>query len=179
MSTSSDSIQPAKLDEHQERVEGDTNLSPLRQSYQQACLDEATHQLLAEDAEYFLHQSLSTPCLDALVECEGVYLHDVSGRKLMDFHGNGVHHVGFRNEYVISAVKEQLEQMPFCTRRYTNDRAVALARKNARNHPGESRQSSFCAGWHERHWNGDEAVEIGDATVQNDLDVGIVSRGVD
>lgn len=146
MSTSSDSVRPAKLDEHQERVEGDTNLSPLRQAYQEKCLNAATHELLAEDAEFFLHQSLSTPCLDALVECEGVYLHDVSGRKLMDFHGNGVHHVGFRNEYVINAVKEQLETMPFCTRRYTNDRAVALARKMREITPGNLDKVLFAPG---------------------------------
>jgi 4-aminobutyrate aminotransferase len=125
------------LDEHQERVEGDTNRSPLRDRYQATYLDQATRDLLAEDAEYFLHQSLSTPCLDALVEAEGIYLHDVAGRKLMDFHGNGVHQVGFRNPYVVQAIKDQLDQMPFCTRRYTNLRAVELARKLREITPGD------------------------------------------
>jgi 4-aminobutyrate aminotransferase len=118
--------EPARLDEHQERVEGDTNQSLRRREYQKRCLDGATMDVLAEDAEYFLHQSLSTPCLDALVEVEGIYLHDVTGRRIMDFHGNGVHQVGFRNPRVMQAAKDQMDTMPFCTRRYTNPRAKKL-----------------------------------------------------
>ena len=83
-----------------------------------------------------MHQSLSTPCIDALVAAEGIYLHDVSGRKIMDFHGNGVHHVGFRNPRVVQAVKDQLDELPFCTRRYTNAKAVQLARKLRQITPG-------------------------------------------
>lgn len=137
---------PARIDEHQERVEGDTNRSPLRAKYQQENLDEATHQLLEEDAEYFLHQSLSTPCIDALVEAEGVYLHDVSGRKIMDFHGNGVHHLGFRHPRVMQAVRDQLETLPFCTRRYTNSVAVDLARKLREIAPGNLDKVLFAPG---------------------------------
>ena len=119
----------SQIDEHQERIEGDTNRSPLRAEYQNEFLDDATRSLLAEDERYFLHQSLSTPCIDGIVEAENIYLHDVGGRKLMDFHGNGVHHVGFRNRRVLQAVKEQMDRLPFCTRRYTNPSAVALAKK--------------------------------------------------
>ncbi len=129
-------MRPARIDEHQERIEGDTNLSAQRAEYQRRCLDEPTHQSLAEDAEYFLHQSLSTPCIDSLVAAEGIYLTDLSGRRLMDFHGNGVHHVGFRNPRVIQAVKKQLDELPFCTRRYTNERAIQLARKLREITPG-------------------------------------------
>jgi 4-aminobutyrate aminotransferase len=137
---------PARLDEHQERVEGDTNVSPLREAYQSKHLNEASRELLAEDAEYFLHQSLSTPCLDVLVEAEGIYLHNSTGRKLMDFHGNGVHHVGFRNADVLAAVKDQLDRMPFCTRRYTNSRAIELARKLAGITPGNLNKVLFAPG---------------------------------
>ncbi len=105
--------------------------------YQRRCLDAATHELLAEDAAYFLHQSLSTPCIDALVAAEGIYLHDLTGRKIMDFHGNGVHHVGFRNPRVVQAVKDQLDELPFCTRRYTNAKAIQLARKMGQITPGD------------------------------------------
>lgn len=142
----SDPVQPARLDEHQERVEGDTNQSPLRQAYQSKHLDARTHEILAEDGEYFLHQSLSTPCIDVLEEAEGVYLHNASGRKLMDFHGNGVHHVGFRNPRVIEAVKQQLDRMPFCTRRYTNQPAIDLARKMREITPGKLSQALFAPG---------------------------------
>ncbi len=137
---------PARLDEHQERIEGDTNQSPLRARYQADHLDDATRRVLAEDAEYFLHQSLSTPCIDALVEAEGIYLHDVAGRKIMDFHGNGVHHVGFRNPAVVQAVKDQLDVMPFCTRRYTNERTVQLARKMREITPGRLDKVLFAPG---------------------------------
>ncbi|MDG2382014.1 MAG: aspartate aminotransferase family protein [Pirellulaceae bacterium] len=137
---------PARIDEHQERIEGDTNRSPLRSEYQQQNLDAATHQILDEDAEYFLHQSLSTPCIDALVEAEGIYLHDVAGRKIMDFHGNGVHQLGFRHPRVMQAVKDQLEVLPFCTRRYTNPVAVALAKKLREIAPGNLDKVLFAPG---------------------------------
>jgi 4-aminobutyrate aminotransferase len=140
------SPRPARLDEHQERIEGDTNQSAERSRYQAQFLDDATRRVLAEDAEYFLHQSLSTPCIDALVEAEGIYLHDVAGRKIMDFHGNGVHHVGFRNRFVIERVKQQLDRMPFCTRRYTNQPAIDLARKLREITPGDLGKVLFAPG---------------------------------
>ena len=138
--------QPTAIDEHQERIEGDTNRSPRRIAYQQEFLDETTHRVLAEDAEHFLHQSLSTPCIDAIVEAEGIYLHDVSGRKIMDFHGNGVHQVGFRHPRVMQAVKDQIDVMPFCTRRYTNQVAVSLAQRLAEVTPGALSKVLFAPG---------------------------------
>ena len=66
--------------------------------------------------------------------------------KLMDFHGNGVHHVGFRNPHVMQAVKDQLDRMPFCTRRYTNQRAVDLARKMREITPGDLDKVLFAPG---------------------------------
>lgn len=139
-------IQPVRLDEHQERVEGDTNQSVRRREYQQRCLNRETLDLLEEDAELFLHQSLSTPCLDAIVEVEGIYLHDVSGRRIMDFHGNGVHQVGFRNPKVMQAAKDQIDTMPFCTRRYTNGRAVEFAKKLRDVTPGNLDRVLFAPG---------------------------------
>ncbi|ARA94228.1 aspartate aminotransferase family protein [Rhodothermaceae bacterium RA] len=111
------------------RSEGDLNLSPHRQAWQTRHLDETARRLVEDDARYFLHQALSTPCLNALQACEGPYIEDVQGRRLLDFHGNNVHQVGFRHPRVMQAVVEQLQTLPFCTRRYTNDRAVALAKK--------------------------------------------------
>ena len=68
--------------------------------------------------KYFLHQSLSTPCLNVLEASDGIYLEDLQGRKIMDFHGNSVHQVGHGNKRVIAAIKEQLDTLPFCPRRY-------------------------------------------------------------
>jgi 4-aminobutyrate aminotransferase len=71
----------------------------------------------------------------------------------MDFHGNNVHQVGFGNPEVIAAVKRQLDELAFCTRRYTNRTAVDLARKLAELAPGRLKKSLFCPG-------GAEAVGI-------------------
>src|SRR5262245_17914334 len=77
---------------HALQSEGDLNLSPNRAGWESE-LDEATRGWLGEDARYFLHQSLSTPCLDVLAKCEGSYIEDLAGRRFLDFHGNNVHHV--------------------------------------------------------------------------------------
>ena len=110
-------------------AEGDINLSPLRREWDAAHIGPATRSLLDEDARYFLHQSLSTPCFDALVGAEGIYLVDTEGRRFMDFHGNSVHQVGYRHPKVIAAVKHQLDTLPFSPRRFTNATAVELARR--------------------------------------------------
>ena len=112
-----------------ERSEGDVNISPRRTSWAAQHLDEKTAAMLAEDAKYFLHQSLSTPCLNAIRASRGIYLEDVQGREIMDFHGNSVHQVGHGHARVIDAIKVQLDQLPFCPRRYTNQVAIDLARR--------------------------------------------------
>jgi 4-aminobutyrate aminotransferase len=112
-------------------AEGDVNLSPLRRAWEDEHLHETTRRLIDADSEHFLHQSLSTPCLNALAACEGIWLTDVEGRRVMDFHGNNVHQVGYRHPRVIDAIKQQLDTLPFSPRRYTNGAAVALAAKLA------------------------------------------------
>jgi 4-aminobutyrate aminotransferase len=109
-------------------TEGDVNFAPSRKSWYKT-LDTTTMDLLDQDSEVFLHQSLSTPCLDVLQSCEGIYITDTSGKKLMDFHGNNVHQVGYRNAYVVNKVKEQLDILPFSPRRYTNAVAIDCAKK--------------------------------------------------
>ncbi len=116
-----------QLDEF--RSEGELNISPNRQAWQKQNIDAATRKLLAEDARYFLHQSLSTPCLNVLQRCQGSYLEDLQGNRILDFHGNSVHQVGFGHPAVIDAIKRQLDTLPFCTRRYTNVPAIELAKK--------------------------------------------------
>jgi 4-aminobutyrate aminotransferase len=64
----------------------------------------------------------------------------------MDFHGNGVHQVGFRNPRVIQAIKHQIDRLPFCTRRYTNSVAVHLARKLREISPKGLRRVLFAPG---------------------------------
>ncbi len=110
-------------------AEGDVNLSPLRRTWERDHVGPAARALLDRDAAAYLHQSLSTPCLDALVEAEGIWLTDADGRRYMDFHGNNVHQVGYRHPRVIAAIKRQLDTLPFSPRRYTNAAAVELAER--------------------------------------------------
>ena len=128
------------------RSEGDLNLSARRQEFAREHLDASTHALLDEDARYFLHQSLSTPCLNAVSECEGIYLIDEGGRRIMDFHGNSVHQVGYRNPRVMQAMRAQLEVLPFCPRRYANRPATALARRLTELAPGDLNKVLFAPG---------------------------------
>ena len=112
--------------------EGDVNQSPLRRAWEAKHVGAATRALLDADSEHFLHQSLSTPCFDALRSCDGIWLEDIEGRRIMDFHGNNVHQVGYRHPRVIAAVKSALDALPFSPRRFTNAAAIELAAKLAR-----------------------------------------------
>lgn len=112
-----------------DRSEGDINISPLREEWQIKNNDDRINNILEEDSRYFLHQSLSTPCLSALESCKGSYITDAAGKEYLDFHGNNVHQVGYGNEEVINAVIEQLQTLPFSPRRFTNSKAVELAKK--------------------------------------------------
>jgi 4-aminobutyrate aminotransferase len=126
------------------RSEGDLNLSSHRQAWLAEEIDAGTQAVLDEDARYFLHQSLSTPCLNVLQQCDGIYIEDMQGRRYMDFHGNYVHQVGFGNPAVVEAIKAQLETLSFCTRRYTNQVAVELARTLAELTPGDLGRTLLC-----------------------------------
>jgi 4-aminobutyrate aminotransferase len=128
------------------RSEGDVNRTPRRDAWQAEHLDEDTRRILDEDAKYFLHQSLSTPCLNVLKGCEGAHIIDYQGRRILDFHGNNVHQVGFSHPKVIAAITEQLGQLSFCTRRYTNTTAIALAKKLTELAPGDLNKVLFAPG---------------------------------
>ena len=126
--------------------EGESNLSSLRKAWNATHLDDETRALLDEDARYFLHQSLSTPCLTALKGSGGSYLTDLQGKRYLDFHGNAVHQVGYGHPKVIQAIKDQLDAMPFCPRRFTNAPAVALAKRLTALAPGDLNKVLFAPG---------------------------------
>src|SRR5215510_11306436 len=128
------------------KSEGDINLSPNRQAWASTEINAETRQWLDEDARYFLHQSLSTPCLNVLKSCAGASITDLQGRELLDFHGNSVHQVGFGNSKVIEAIIKQLRELPFCPRRYTNLPAIKLARKLTELAPGDLNRVLFAPG---------------------------------
>ena len=126
--------------------EGDVNVSPLRKAWQDEHIGPETAEILAEDEKYFLKQSLSTPCMNALKSAKGAWIEDIQGRRYIDFHGNNVHQVGFGNPDVIEAVKKQLETLPFCPRRYTNRIVVDFAKKIASLTPGNLNKMLFAPG---------------------------------
>lgn len=128
------------------RSEGDINLSPARQTWSNKHIDNATRVILDADSDVFLHQSLSSPCLNVLTGCEGVYLKDAQGRKILDFHGNNVHQVGFGHPRVVEAVTRQMQKMSFCTRRYTNEVSIQLAQKLVSLAPGDLNRVLFAPG---------------------------------
>ena len=99
--------------------------------------------MLADDARFFLHQGLSTPCLDALSGCRGIYLIACDGRRIMDFHGNSVHQVGYGNRRVLSAIRAELRRQPFSPRRFANETATRLAAKLSALAPGNLNRSLF------------------------------------
>jgi 4-aminobutyrate aminotransferase len=111
--------------------EGDSNLSPQRRKWIETAIDDDSAQWLERDARAFLHQSLSTPCLNVLKTCQGSFIEDLQDRRYFDFHGNSAHQVGFAHPQVIAAIKDQLDTLAFCTRRYTNMKAIELAEKLA------------------------------------------------
>ena len=125
--------------------EGEPNVSPERTAWRQR-LNAQTSAWLDLDERYFLHQSLSTPCLDVLERCDGAYLVDLEGRRFLDFHGNSVHQVGFSHPRVVDAITKQMSTLSFCTRRYTNIPAIELARKLSELAPGNLNKVLFAPG---------------------------------
>jgi 4-aminobutyrate aminotransferase len=125
------------------KSEGDVNLSPRRRDFAARNINPQTQALLDEDARYFLHQSLSTPCLDVLTSCQGSSFTDLQGRTFLDFHGNSVHQVGFANPKVVAAIVKQMEELSFSPRRYTNRPAIELAKKLVELAPGDLQRVLF------------------------------------
>lgn len=109
-------------------VEGDVNFSAHRQFWY-AQREEKTRDILDRDAAVFMHQALSTPCLDVITHCQGSYFETQSGKRVLDFHGNSVHQIGFSHPVLVDRIKNQLGSLTFSTRRYTNEIAVAFAEK--------------------------------------------------
>jgi 4-aminobutyrate aminotransferase len=126
--------------------EGDINLSAARQLWADRCIDADTRALLDDDARVFLHQALSTPCLNVIERAEGIWLIDTAGRRIMDFHGNSVHQLGHGHPRVVAAIRHQMDALPFSPRRYTNRTAIALAQRLGDASPGGLRKVLFAPG---------------------------------
>lgn len=128
------------------RSEGDINTTPARDKWNKSIADPNTQSLLKRDSDVFLHQAMSTPCLDSLVSAEGIYLQDTSGKRYMDFHGNNVHQLGYAHPHIIKKVQEQIAKLPFSPRRFTNEIAVQCAEKLTEICGGELNRVLFAPG---------------------------------
>lgn len=133
--------------------ESDTNLTDRRRAWQERALDESSRALLSRDAAAFIHQSVSTPCLNAIAKAEGIWIEDIAGRRYMDFHGNNVHHIGYGHPRLKQAIAAQMDALPFAPRRYACETAVELAEKLVAIAPGDLSKVLLTTG-------GSDAVEV-------------------
>lgn len=133
--------------------EGESNLSARRLAWSKANVGPASRELIDDDARLFLHQSVSTPCLDTIAKAEGIWIETLDGRRYMDFHGNSAHHIGYGHPRLKEAIRKQMDDLPFAPRRFACRPAADLARKLAEISPGELSRCLFTTG-------GSDAIEV-------------------
>ncbi len=109
-------------------TEGDINKGGRRAAWNRD-LGPAARRAVDRDESLFLRQSLSTPCLSAVRRAEGIWIEDMDGRRIMDFHGNSVHHIGYGHPRLKAALVRQMDELPFAPRRFTCEPAMALAER--------------------------------------------------
>lgn len=134
-------------------TEGEANTSAMRAEWLEKSIGPKSAPLLARDANAFLHQSLSSPCVSTIAKASGIWIKDMDGRRYMDFHGNSVHHIGYGHPRLVAAIKAQLDELSFAPRRFTNEPAVALAEKLAALAPVDMDKVLFTTG-------GSDAIEV-------------------
>lgn len=127
-------------------TEGESNTSARRREWAASHHDDATGALLKRDADAFLHQSLSSPCVSTIAKAEGIWIEDVAGRRYMDFHGNSAHHIGYGHPRLVAAIKAQLDDLTFAPRRFACEPAVELAETLAALAPGDLGKVLFTTG---------------------------------
>ena len=131
---------------HVVHTEGESNTSSARKAWLKKSIGPNSAPLLERDADAFLHQSLSSPCVSTIARAEGIWIEDLDGRRYMDFHGNSVHHIGYGHPRLVAAIKAQLDDLPFAPRRFTNNPAVELAEKLVEIAPGDLNKVLFTTG---------------------------------
>jgi len=146
MNESSDRATPAP-------GESEVNTSARRTEWAERHHNDDTRHVLAEDARYFLHQSVSTPCLSTIARADGAYIEDTQGKRYLDFHGNNVHHIGYGHPRLKEAIRRQMDDLPFAPRRFACKPATELARTLAERAPGNLSKVLFTTG-------GSAAIEV-------------------
>ena len=133
--------------------EGESNRSNKRVNWEANTHNTETRKILAEDANYFLSQSVSSPCLSVVVKAEGAYIEDTNGHRYLDFHGNNVHHIGYGHPKLKKAIAEQMDALPFAPRRFASTSSLALAKKLVEIAPDTLSKVLFTTG-------GSDAIEV-------------------
>lgn len=133
--------------------EGELNTSDRRRAWQSSNLGDENRAIVDKDARYFLHQSVSTPCLTTIRRAEGIWIEDWDGRRYMDFHGNSVHHIGYGHPKLKAAIARQMDELPFAPRRFASAPALELAQKLSEIAPGGLSKALFTTG-------GSDAIEV-------------------
>ena len=133
--------------------EGEINTSRRRLDWSNETHNKRTRELLDKDAKFFLHQSISTPCLSAISKAEGPYIEDLQGNRYLDFHGNNVHHIGYGHPRLKEAITKQMDELSFAPRRFSCEPAVNLAKKLSDISPGDLSKVLFTTG-------GSDAIEV-------------------
>ncbi|TPI64946.1 aspartate aminotransferase family protein [Mesorhizobium sp. B3-1-3] len=134
-------------------TEGESNKAAARQEWSARQSHAPSQELLRRDADAFLHQSLSSPCVSAIAKAEGIWIEDTAGRRYMDFHGNSVHHIGYGHPRLKEAIAKQMDDLPFSPRRFTCEPAVELAETLGKLAPGDLGKVLFTTG-------GSDAIEV-------------------
>lgn len=132
-------VYPARVsgspDRQPKRYEGANHQTDVRAQWQAEDWSATARNILTADADVFLHPCRSTVCLNALHAATGVYVEDVQGRRIMDFHGNYVHQVGYRHPRVVTAVGMALQIAKVATGRYfcrSSSRLASLWKRRKR-----------------------------------------------
>ncbi len=136
-----------------QHTEGESNRTAARLKWSASSTGERSRPLLERDAEAFMHQSLSSPCVNTIAKAEGIWIEDMDGRRYMDFHGNSVHHIGYGHPRLVAAIKDQLDALSFSPRRFTNEVSVELAERLGMLAPADLNRVLFTTG-------GSDAVEV-------------------
>lgn len=134
-------------------TEGESNTAQARRDWNARQRHAPSAALLQRDADVFLHQSLSSPCVSTIAKAEGIWIEDLAGRRYMDFHGNSVHHIGYGHPRLKEAIRAQMDALPFAPRRFTCETAVELAETLAQLAPGDLGKVLFTTG-------GSDAIEV-------------------
>ena len=64
--------------------EGESNSSKRRAEWQEKSHNAETRKVLEQDANFFINQAVSSPCLSVVKKAEGACIEDTNGKSYLD-----------------------------------------------------------------------------------------------